>query len=221
MKAKINSNTPIQMNKLLSGLYGITDPILMPSLEQMLTQVESSLKGGVKIVQYRDKSSDQEKRFLEANALNQLCQKYSTPLLINDDVELALKTGAAGVHLGQSDGSVAEARATLGNQAIIGVTCHDSLKLAIHAEKQGADYLAFGAFFPSQTKPDAKPAPLQLLQEAKQKLSLPIVAIGGISVDNANQIINAGADMIAVIHALYAQNDIKATAQCFHQQFNK
>jgi thiamine-phosphate pyrophosphorylase len=192
----------------------------MPTLDQMLTQVELSILGGAHLIQYRDKSSDPVKRQNEASALNNLCQSYNVAFIINDDVELALSTGAAGVHLGQSDGELKDARDRLGNDAIIGITCHDSLPLAEKAEQQGADYVAFGAFFPSKTKPNAKPAPLELMQLAKQKLTLPVVAIGGISVDNASKIIAAGADMVAVIHALYAQNDIKATAQQFHQQFN-
>jgi len=208
------------MRTALSGLYGITDSVLMPTLDQMLTQVELSILGGARLIQYRDKSSDPVKRQNEASALNNLCQSYNVALIINDDIELALSTGAAGVHLGQSDGELKDARDRLGNDAIIGITCHDSLPLAEKAEQQGADYVAFGAFFPSKTKPNAKPAPLELMQLAKQKLTLPVVAIGGISVDNASKIIAAGADMVAVIHALYAQNDIKATAQQFHQQFN-
>ncbi|WP_067868076.1 thiamine phosphate synthase [Neptuniibacter marinus] len=208
------------MRTTLSGLYGITDSVLMPTLDQMLIQVELSILGGARLIQYRDKSSDSVKRQNEASALNNLCQSYNVALIINDDIELALSTGAAGVHLGQSDGELKEARDKLGNDAIIGITCHDSLTLAEKAEQQGADYVAFGAFFQSKTKPHAKPAPFELIHLAKEKLNLPVVAIGGISVDNASKIIAAGADMVAVIHALYAQNDIKAAAQQFHQQFN-
>lgn len=208
------------MRYTLSGLYGITDPTLMPTLDQMLIQVEHSLMGGATLIQYRDKSPDSEKRLSEASALNHLCQRYAVPLIINDDVALAETVAAAGVHLGQSDGNIKDARTRLGPNAIIGVTCHDSLALAEKAALDGADYVAFGAFFPSKTKPHAKAAPLELIHSAKEKLTLPIVAIGGISVDNANKIIAAGADMVAVIHALYAQNDIEATAQHFHQQFN-
>lgn len=207
------------MQKNLSGLYGITDQQLMPDLASMLTQVEKSLKGGAEIIQYRDKSSDLKKRVQQASALNTLCKKHNALLLINDDAGLAAGIGAAGVHLGQSDGAVVEAREMLGPDAIIGVTCHDSIQLAEKAAAEGADYVAFGAFFPSKTKPNAKPAPISLLQEAKEKVQLPIVAIGGISVDNADQIISAGADMVAVIHALYAQNNITATAKQFHQLF--
>ncbi|MGB0282462.1 MAG: thiamine phosphate synthase [Neptuniibacter sp.] len=207
------------MQKKLSGLYGITDQQLMPDLASLLTQVEKSLKGGAEIIQYRDKSSDLKKRVEQASALNTLCKKHNALLLINDDAGLAAGIGAAGVHLGQSDGAVAEAREMLGPDAIIGVTCHDSIQLAEKAAAEGADYVAFGAFFPSKTKPNANPAPISLLQEAKAKVQLPIVAIGGISVDNADQIISAGADMVAVIHALYAQNNITATATQFHQLF--
>lgn len=208
------------MQHILSGLYGITDQKLMPDLNSMLTQVESSLKGGTRIIQYRDKTSDEKQRLQQACALNELCKSYQIPLLINDDVELAKKCEAAGVHLGQSDGCVNAAREVLGPAAVIGVTCHDSLEFALQAESEGADYVAFGAFFPSKTKPNAKPAPLGLIKEVKAQVQLPIVAIGGISVDNAEQIISAGADMVAVVHALYAQPDIQATAEQFHQLFN-
>lgn len=208
------------MPQPLSGLYGITDQHLMPDLHTLLVQVEQSLKGGTRIIQYRNKSSDDLIRLDQAGALNTLCQQYQVPLLINDDVQLAQQCGAAGVHLGQSDGSITSARSILGPEAIIGVTCHDSLELALAAENQGANYVAFGAFFPSKTKPDAKPAPLSLLREVKKQIDLPIVAIGGISMDNAEQILSAGADMVAVIHALYAQTDIQATAQQFSQLFN-
>ena len=203
----------------LQGLYGITDAELMPDTETMLRKVEQSIKGGAKIIQYRDKSSDLHKRVEQASALNLICKKNKVPLLINDDAGLAAGIGAAGVHLGQSDGAVEEAREMLGPDAIIGVTCHDSLELAEQALQAGASYLAFGAFFPSKTKPNAKPAPLSLIQEAKEKVNLPIVAIGGISVDNADQIVTAGADMVAVIHALYAHKKVTATAQQFHQLF--
>ncbi|PIE20840.1 MAG: thiamine phosphate synthase [Neptuniibacter caesariensis] len=207
------------MRHHLSGLYGITDAALMPSTALMLKKVEQSITGGAQIIQYRDKSADLEKRVEQAALLNNLCKKYNVPLLINDDAGLAAGIGAAGVHLGQSDGIVSEAREMLGAEAIIGVTCHDSIELAEQASVEGANYIAFGAFFPSKTKPAAKPAPLALIQQAKQRVDLPIVAIGGISVDNAAQIIEAGADMVAVIHALYAEKNITATARRFQQQF--
>ncbi|WP_415902700.1 thiamine phosphate synthase [Neptuniibacter sp. QD29_5] len=203
----------------LKGLYGITDSDLMPDTETMLRTVEQSIQGGAKIIQYRDKSSDLKKRVEQASALNLICKKNKIPLIINDDAGLAAGIGAAGVHLGQSDGAIEEAREMLGEDAIIGVTCHDSLELALQAQQAGASYLAFGAFFPSKTKPNAKPAPLSLVKDVKDKVNLPIVAIGGISVDNADQIVTAGADMVAVIHALYASKKVTAAAKQFHQLF--
>ncbi|GGC00286.1 thiamine-phosphate synthase [Marinobacterium zhoushanense] len=204
----------------LSGLYAITDAGLMPDDQQLLDSVAAALRGGARIVQYRDKSDDASKRLRQAQALAQLCRAHLAPLLINDDVELALASGADGVHLGQTDGSLAAARERLGAKAIIGITCHDQLDLALAAEQGGADYVAFGAFFPSSTKPDAIPAPLSLLQDARSRLHCPIVAIGGLSMDNASQVIQAGADMIAVIHALFAQDDIEARARAFGQLFS-
>lgn len=203
------------MTHQLSGLYAITDHQLMPDKASLLQQVETSLLGGARVIQYRDKSNDKSRRFDEATALLALCRHHQTALLINDDVALAAEIGADGVHLGQSDGAVTHARALLGPTAIIGVTCHSSIDLALEAQKAGADYVAFGAFFPSKTKPNAKPAPMSLLNSAKGNLHLPIVAIGGISMDNAEQIIAAGADMVAVIHALFAQDDIQTTASRF------
>ncbi len=198
----------------LQGLYAITDSDLMPG-NALFTRVEAALKGGAVVVQYRDKSDDQQRRRMEASRLLEICRRYQRPLLINDDIELAAEIGAHGVHIGQSDGSLAEARETLGDSAIIGVTCHDSPALAQQAQAGGADYVAFGAFFPSSSKPGAPSAPISLLHDARQQLRIPVVAIGGIRVDNAGQIITAGADMVAVIHSLFAADDVEATAQAF------
>lgn len=204
----------------LRGLYAITDSKLMPDTDSLLFHVEQALRGGARIVQYRDKSTDQAKRHRQALALVDLCNQFDRPLLINDDVELAKAVAAHGVHLGQSDGIVSQARAYLGQDQIIGNTCHDSLSLAQTAVEQQADYVAFGAFFPSSTKPNASPAPLTLLQEARSSLPVPVVAIGGINMDNAGQVIEAGADMVAVIHNLFANDDICAQAGHFQQLFN-
>ena len=203
----------------LKGLYGITDAKLM-SKETVFSQVEQALLGGAAVIQYRDKHSDNNLRLNQARQLTALCQRYERPLLINDDVELAVACGAAGVHLGQQDGSVAEARQKLGKQAIIGVTCHSSLELALSAQAEGADYVAFGAFYPSSTKPNATPAPIELLTDAHQQLQIPVVAIGGITVDNARQLIEPGADMIAVVHSLFAADDITDRARRFCRLFS-
>lgn len=207
------------MTSNLSGLYAITDSKLMPDDQQLQAKVKAALEGGATVVQYRDKTTDAKKRLEQASQLVELCHRYNALLIINDDSQLAADCNADGVHLGQSDGNVAEARNLLGDKAVIGVTCHDDLSLAQHAAEQGANYIAFGAFFPSKTKPNARPAPLELLQQAKQQFALPIVAIGGISIDNATQVIEAGADMIAVVHALFGNDDIKLQAEAFAQNF--
>ncbi|WP_299202270.1 thiamine phosphate synthase [uncultured Amphritea sp.] len=207
-------------NFQLQGLYAITDSKLMPDTDSMLFQVEQALRGGAQIIQYRDKSSDHPRRLQQALALVDLCNQFSRPLLINDDTVLAKACCAHGVHLGQSDGNIRQAREYLGVDAIIGNTCHSSLELAQIACEQSADYVAFGAFFPSSTKPDATPAPIGLLNEARSTLPVPVVAIGGINMDNAGQVISAGADMIAVIHSLFASDDICARAGQFDSLFN-
>ncbi|MEH6577441.1 MAG: thiamine phosphate synthase [Amphritea sp.] len=205
----------------LQGLYAITDSKLMPDTDSMLFQVEQALRGGARIIQYRDKSTESDKRRQQCLALLDLCNQFNRPLLINDDIELAKLVGAHGVHLGQSDGVLAQAREYLGKHSIIGNTCHDSIELAQQACQQGCDYVAFGAFFTSSTKPDAKPAPLTLLTEARSTLPVPVVAIGGINMDNAEQVITAGADMLAVIHNLFASDDICAQAGRFDSLFTR
>ncbi len=191
-----------------TGLYGITDSTLMPDTETMLTRVSAAIEGGMNILQYRDKSQDEGKRLVQASKLKKLCSEAGVLFLINDDVALAQACGADGVHLGQSDEEQDNARRILGQDAVIGITCEDSLELAKTARDKGADYIAFGRFFPSQTKPDARPAPLSLLREARQQLSLPIVAIGGITRDNAPQLVDAGADILAVVNDLFSPEDL-------------
>ena len=199
------------------GLYAITDSHLLA--DRLLPAVAAALRGGAAAVQYRDKSADRERRQQEAGALLALCRQYGCPLLINDDVELALDIGADGVHLGQSDGSLQAARERLGPAAIIGATCHDSLTLAEAAVLSGADYLAFGAFFASRTKPLAEPASLGTLRRASRQWSLPLVAIGGITADNAAPLLASGASAVAVIADLWTTPDIEARARQFQSLF--
>ncbi len=196
-------------------LYAITDNSLIKE-EFFLETVEKAIIGGAKIIQYRDKSHDQQRRFQQAQALLKLCQQYKIPLLINDDVALAQQIGASGVHLGKNDTDISIARAKLGNKAIIGVSCYNQLSLAKGAVNSGADYVAFGRFFQSCTKPEANSCSLKLLSEARQQLSCPIVAIGGITPNNANLVIKAGADYVAVIHGLFGQIDVQAAAQAYN-----
>jgi thiamine-phosphate pyrophosphorylase len=200
----------------LRGLYVIT-PAITPSPEadpqKLLQDVELALLGGARLVQYRDKSQDQARRFAQAEALLALCNKHRAQFIVNDDVELAATIQAHGVHLGGEDTPLAQARQRLGAQAIIGASCYNRLELAIQAQQQGADYVAFGRFFPSRTKPQAVSANIALLHQAKQQLHLPIVAIGGITAQNGAQLIAAGADMLAVVDAVFAQMDILAAAR--------
>ena len=198
---------------MLKGLYGVTDSHLLPDDNSLLHAAEQALHGGMTVLQYRDKSDDQAKRLRQAGALKVLCHQHQALLIINDDVELAAAVEADGVHVGQSDASVTEARNRLGDYAIIGVTCGGSTELAQLAVNAGADYIAFGKFFDSHTKPDAKTAPVSVLTQAKERFDVPVVAIGGITVDNASQIIEAGADMIAVVNNLFAAPDIQLRAR--------
>jgi thiamine-phosphate pyrophosphorylase len=163
------------------------------------------------VLQYRDKHSPVGQRVQQAGALQSLCHEHGAIFIINDDVELARQCRADGVHLGQDDNNIAQARDYLGNQAIIGASCYNQLDLARLAHSLGASYLAFGRFFPSSTKPDAVQAELEILVQAKA-LRLPICAIGGITQENAASLINAGADLIAVVEGVFGQPDIRKAA---------
>jgi thiamine-phosphate pyrophosphorylase len=202
--------------KPLRGLYAITDTGLLEG--RLLTAVTAALQGGAAALQYRDKSGDSRRRHAEAQSLLVLCRQYDVPLLINDDVDLAAEIHADGVHLGRSDFAVSQARRILGPDALIGATCHGSLEFAAEASRQGASYLAFGAVHPSSIKPGASPIALTVLGEAR-RFGLPVVAIGGISADNAAPVIAAGADSVAVISDLWQASDIAARARAFAQLF--
>jgi thiamine-phosphate pyrophosphorylase len=202
---------------MIGGLYAITRET--DDTAQLLREVSAALNGGASAVQYRDKSGDAARQHEQASELLMLCQRHAVPLIINDSLRLADLVGADGVHLGCDDGAVREARIILGAQRIIGVSCYQSLELALAAQEAGADYVAFGSFYPSTTKPDAPRADLTLLQQGSGVLQLPIVAIGGITPDNAEPLIEAGADAIAVIDALFGAPDIQATARRFVELF--
>jgi thiamine-phosphate pyrophosphorylase len=195
----------------LRGIYAITDATLTPA-QRLRDEIERVLLGGVRMVQYRDKSRDAALRLAQATELVQLCHAHSALLIVNDDVDLAAACAADGVHLGKEDRAVHEARATLGSQRVIGVSCYDSLQRAETAVSDGADYIAFGSFFASSIKPHAVRAPLSLLAEAKQRWRMPVCAIGGIDARNAPELIANGADMLAVISALFAAPDPRASA---------
>ena len=200
----------------LSGLYAITIPS-----ENLLQQVEAAIAGGAAMIQYRDKCSDLSLRREQARQLSRICRAADIPLIINDDIELAAKVSAAGVHLGRDDIALKNARRDLGDEAIIGISCYNDFDLALQAQRQGADYIAFGSFFASPTKPLAVRADKSLLQRAKQELEIPVVAIGGITTDNGKPLIEAGADMLAVITALFAQADVEQASYSFVQLFSE
>ncbi|WP_295389502.1 thiamine phosphate synthase [uncultured Thiodictyon sp.] len=208
------------MNRPLRGLYAITpDRPADCAADALLAQVAAAIAGGARLIQYRAKGLSPERRQAEATALLALCHRAAVPLIVNDDVELALAIGAAGVHLGRDDADPAAARARLGADAIVGVSCYDSLDLAVGAARAGADYCAFGSFFPSTVKPHAvRPSP-RLLTQARAQLTVPLVAIGGITPQNARLLIAAGADLLAVITGVFSSPDIAAAARAYSQQF--
>lgn len=199
-----------------SGLYAITDG---PRVD-LFDACERALRGGTAVLQYRDKTSDHARRRSEATALVALAESYGVPLIVNDDVELAAIVTASGVHLGEGDIAVAQARARLGAGAIIGVSCYDSLARAKELAAAGADYLAFGAFFPSPTKPHARRATIDLLAAATS-FRKPLVAIGGITPDNAPSLIKGGANFVAVISGVFSADDPETAARRYSGLFQK
>ncbi|HTH39437.1 MAG TPA: thiamine phosphate synthase [Rhodocyclaceae bacterium] len=206
----------------LRGLYAVTpDDPLLPRLSVL---VSMTLKGGVKVVQYRNKTAPQPLRRSQAAELVRICRAEGAKLIVNDDLALALEIGADGVHLGKEDvpgGDLAAVRAALGPERILGVSCYNELARAEQAVTAGADYIAFGAVFPSPTKPAAAQAPLSLISEAKARFGdrSAIAAIGGITLDNAPEVIAAGADLVAVITDLFDAMDIASRAEAYQTLF--
>ena len=202
----------------IAGLYAITPDLA--DTELLCQMVEASILGGARVVQYRNKVADQKLRIKQSLALLEVCRKHEIPFIINDYVTLCLEINADGVHIGGDDGDIAAIKNMIGEDKILGVSCYGEFARAEAAEKAGADYLAFGACFPSSTKPNAPRAELDLFTQAK-KLNLPSVAIGGITLENAASVAEAGADAIAVIGELFKQehDKIRATAQQFSSIF--
>lgn len=199
------------------GLYAITPN--EADAGRLLANVESALQAGIALLQYRDKTSTTTEKLRRANALHELCIQYATPLIINDNPELAYQCNAEGVHLGQGDTTIDIAREMLGKEAIIGITCHHDLQLALKAQKQGANYVAFGRFFNSSTKPGAPLADIHLVRQASTQLNIPITAIGGLTLDNSKPIIKAGAHNIAVVEGVFSKTNIKDACLGFNQLF--
>ena len=193
----------------LRGLYAIT-----PDGADLLDKLRQALEGGISMLQYRRKK---EKSLVEAKNVVLLARRYHVPVIVNDDVALALETGAEGVHLGRDDGDLDKARKDMKGK-ILGVSCYDDLEAARTAVRSGADYVAFGSVFRSPTKPSAIRAPLALFSE-KNSLQVPLVAIGGITLENAGEAVSAGADMVAVISDLFDASDIKSRALQYRKLF--
>lgn len=196
------------------GLYAISNG---PRAD-LLAACTAALHGGAAMLQYRDKTRDVARRRDEAGKLVAMCARVGVPLIVNDDIELAAEIGASGVHLGEHDADVAAARARLGANAIVGVSCYDSIERARQLAAAGADYLAFGAFFLSPTKPDTRHAMPELLRIARS-LGLPLVAIGGITPDNAPSLIAAGADFIAALSGVFGSANPAAAARQYANLF--
>ena len=188
------------------GLYAVTPENL--SGAALTSAVTAAVENGAKAVQYREKSTDARRRRRDAEALLTVCRRRRVPLVINDDVELAIAAGADGVHLGREDAPLAGTRARLGDAAIIGISCYDDADRALAATRNGADYVAFGSFFPSVTKPGAVRATTDLVAAVRPCIQAPIVAIGGITADNASPLLDSGVDLLAVVNAIFGAPDI-------------
>lgn len=202
---------------MIRGLYAITPD--EPDTRVLLNKVKQALAGGAGLLQYRNKHADPGLRREQAAALAALCRAHGTPFIVNDDTALALEVDAQGVHLGSEDGDLAAARRLLGPDRLLGASCYNRLDLAIAAREAGASYVAFGAAFTSPTKPGAVHAPLELYRQAHAEIGLPVVAIGGITLQNIAALVAAGVDAAAVITALFNVPDIETTARNFAAQF--
>ena len=202
------------------GLYAIADTgVLAP--DQLVSAVQQAIAGGARVIQFRDKGGDNARRLRQAQALGELCRDQDIVFIINDDVALAKTVAADGIHLGRDDPDLGSARELLGPDVLIGVSCYNEIGRAHEASRNGADYVAFGSFYPSSIKPGAVRASSALLLQAKQELDLPVVAIGGITPENGAELVAAGADALAVITGVFAANDISEAAKRYATLFEK
>jgi thiamine-phosphate pyrophosphorylase len=196
----------------IRGLYVITDTELIPP-HRLLSDVVEVIAGGARIVQYRNKTDDYPTRLRQAREIRQICQDRNVTFIVNDDADLAVAADADGIHIGDQDLTLPDARREVGPTRLIGVSCYNDLNRARRSSEQGADYVAFGSFYSSATKPNARRAPLALLQRARQELPIPIVAIGGITLENGASLLKAGADALAVIRAVFGAADRRIAAE--------
>lgn len=211
-------NRGSRMNFPTRGLYILT-PDPAPALDELETKIATAIRAGAAVVQYRNKQSNWLKRMEEAEALLSLCRSHGVPLIINDDVKLAEQLKADGVHVGREDDTPQSIRRKLGPHAIVGVSCYGSVARATAATKIGADYIALGSFFRSKTKPNASRCTKKVLKDVAARVSLPIVAIGGITPDNASGLLSCGADLIAVIDGVFAASDVYGATRKYTRLF--
>lgn len=208
----------MSMPTKLRGLYAITDAHLIPR-ERFADTVAAAVRGGAMLVQLREKEAPREDIIQLGRAVLEVTRRYGALLIVNDHPSVAKAIGADGVHVGRDDPSVAEARALLGPEAIIGASCYGELERAVTAEREGADYVAFGTPFPSPTKTKRTDISLSIFQEAKRLVHVPVFAIGGITLDNAVQLLAAGADGVAVVSGVFGAPDVEAAAHAFAALF--
>lgn len=202
------------------GLYAITPDVDL-AIDVLAAQVAAALAGGAVVVQYRRKHLTRATALAELAALRPLCTAARAPLIVNDDLELALASRADGVHLGRDDGDWATLAADTRRRLLLGLSCYADVERAVTAAQHGVDYVAFGSFFPSDTKPLARPCSLVVLEAARRRLTIPIVAIGGITPENGVHLVRAGADFLAVISGLFAQPSIAAAAARYANLFGE
>lgn len=202
-----------RQNVPIRGLYAITPD--EADTAELVRKVRLALSGGARVLQYRNKAASAALKLDQAMALRGLTREFHVPLIINDDALLARQVDADGVHLGETDCSLAAARALLGSDRLIGLSCYNRPELAHQAAQQGADYIAFGSFFASAVKPGAVTATPGLLRQVRREIAIPLVAIGGITADNGAQLLEAGADALAVISAVFGAGDIEYAARQF------
>ena len=214
----MKSSKPTNKRLPAYGLYAITDAQLTPE-ERLSEMVAKAIEGGAVMIQYRNKNADAAQREREAHLLRDVCLAHRIPLIINDHIDLAQRVRAQGVHLGEADAPVHEARALLGDHAIIGVSCYNQFPRALRAQQSGADYVAFGSFHSTATKSGTVRATIELLHEARKHLSIPMVAIGGITPENGRPIVQAGATLIAACHGVFGQPDVHIAAQKYAHLF--
>lgn len=197
----------------MQGLYIVTPD--WDDTKRLLEVTEQALRGGAALVQYRHKSADADLRLEQARQLLELCRRHQRPLIINDHVDLCLELGADGIHVGGTDAGIAQVRAAVGPDRIVGASCYGSMDLARAAHAAGASYVAFGGFYPSRIKKYEVSTQPAIVAQARQELPLPSVVIGGMTVDNARPLVEQGADMVAVISSVYFADDPEAAARAF------